>query len=159
MVRREEEKVYGGKCEMKAKLKVTFLLRKIKTKSLSSTELNSDNELRYVPKKKIRATKSTAITTQHLSRCHRYLGSLLCLFRLVHLGIFISWWSSVLLLFSHIHLCIVSLSLSLRSRGLKTLSSLLISIFSFIMISTTPAVKSKQIFRQVFCIILMFRSK
>ena len=157
MVRREEEKVYGGKCEMKAKLKVTFLLRKIKTKSLSSTELNSDNELRYVQKKKIRATKSTVITTQHLSRCHRYLGSLLCLFRLVHLGIFISWWSSVLLLFSHIHLCIVSLSL--RSRGLKTLSSLLISIFSFIMISTTPAVKSKQIFRQVFCIILMFRSK
>ena len=37
---------------MKAKLKVTFLLRKIKTKSLSSTELNSDNELRYVQKKK-----------------------------------------------------------------------------------------------------------
>ena len=52
MVRREEEKVYGGKCEMKAKLKVTFLLRKIKTKSLSSPELNSDNELRYVQKKK-----------------------------------------------------------------------------------------------------------
>ena len=52
MVRREEEKVYGGKCEMKAKLKVTFLLRKIKTKSLSFTELNSDNELRYVQKKK-----------------------------------------------------------------------------------------------------------
>ena len=158
MVRRKEEKECGGKCEMKAKLKVTFLLRKIKTKSLSSAEINSDNELRYVQKKKIkiRATKSTAIMTQHLSRCHRYLGSLLCLFRLVHLGIFISWWSSVLLLFSHIHLCIVSLSL--RSRGLKTRSSLLISIVSFIMITTTPTIKSKQIFKQFFCIMLMFRS-
>ena len=135
---------------MKAKLKVTFLLRKIKTKSLSSTEMNSDNELRYVEKKR------AATMTQHLSRCHRYLGFLLCLFRLVHLGIFISWWSSILLLFSHIHLCIVSLSL--RSRGLKTRSSLLISIVSFIMISTTPAVKLKQIFKYVFCIILMFRS-
>ena len=37
---------------MKAELKVTFLLRKIKTKSLSSAEINSDNELRYVKKKK-----------------------------------------------------------------------------------------------------------
>ena len=51
MVRRKEEKECGGKCEMKAKLKVTFLLRKIKTKSLSSAEINSDNELRYVQKK------------------------------------------------------------------------------------------------------------
>ena len=142
MVRREQEKECSGKCEMKAKLKVTFLLQKIKTKSLSSTEINSDNELRYGQKKKKHATKSTATMTKHLSLCHRYLGSLLCLFRLVHLGIFISWWSSILLLFSHIHLCIVSLSL--RSQGLKTRSSLLISIVSFIMISTTPAIKSKQ---------------
>ena len=134
---------------MKAKLKVTFFLRKIKMKSLSSAEINSDNEVRYIK-------KSTATMTQHLSRCHRYLGSLLCLFRLVHLGIFISWWSSILLLFSHIHLCIISLSL--RSRGLKTLSSLLISIVSFIVISTTPTIKSKQILKQVFCIILMFCS-
>ena len=154
MVRKEQEKECGGKCEMKAKLKVTFLLRKIKTKSLSSAEINSDNE-NALRQKKISATKSTATMTQHLSRCHRYLGSLLCLFRLVYLGIFISWWPSVLLLFSHIHLCIVSLSL--RSRGLKTRSSLLISIVSFIMITTTPTIKSKQIFKHVFCIILMFR--
>ena len=149
MVRREQEKECGGKCEMKAKLKVTFFLRKIKMNSLSSAEINSDNEVRYIK-------KSTATMTPHLSRCHRYLGSLLCLFRLVHLGIFISWWTPILLLFSHIHLCIVSLSL--RSRRLKTLSSLLISIVSFIMITTTPAIKSKQIFRQVFGIILMFCS-
>ena len=156
MVQREKEKECGGKREMKAKLKVTLLLRKIKTKSLSSAEINSDNELRYVQKKKkIRATKSTEIMTQHLSRYHRYLGSLLCLFRLVHLGIFISWWSSILFLFSHIHLCIVSFSL--KSRGLKTRNSLLISIVSFIMISTTPAIKLKQIFKHIFCIIL-FRS-
>ena len=129
---------------MKAKLKVTFFLRKIKMKSLSSAEINSDNKVRYIK-------KSTATMTQHLSRCHCYLGSLLCLFRLVHLGIFISWWSSILLLFSHIHLCIISLSL--RSRGLKTLSSLLISIVSFIVINTTPTIKSKQILKQVFCII------
>ena len=51
MVRREQEKECGGKREMKAKLKVTLLLRKIKTKSLSSAEINSDNELRYVQKK------------------------------------------------------------------------------------------------------------
>ena len=149
MVRREPEEECGWKCEMKATLKVTFFLRKIKMKSFSSAEINSDNEVRYIK-------KSTATMKKHLSRCHRYLGSLLCLFRLVHLGIFISWWSSVLLLFSHIHLCIVSLSL--RSRGLKTLSSLLISIVSFIVISTTPAIKSKRILKQVFCIILMFCS-
>ena len=52
MVQREKEKECGGKCEMKAKLKVTFLLRKIKTKSLASTKINSENELRYVKKKK-----------------------------------------------------------------------------------------------------------
>ena len=144
MVRREPEEECGGKCEMKATLKVTFFLRKIKMKSFSSAEINSDNEVRYI-------TKSTATMTQHFSRCHRYLGSLLCLFRLVHLGIFIRWWSSILLLFSHIHLCIISLSL--RSRGLKTLSSLLISIVSFIVISTTSTIKSKQILKQVFCII------
>ena len=54
MVQREKEKECGGKCEMKAKLKVTFLLRKIKTKSLASTKINSENELRYVKKKKIK---------------------------------------------------------------------------------------------------------
>ena len=52
MVQREQEKECGGKCEMKAKRKVTSLLRKIKTKSLSSTEINSDNELRFVKKNK-----------------------------------------------------------------------------------------------------------
>ena len=46
VVRKEQEKECGGKGEMKAKLKVTFFLRKIKTKSLSSAEINSDNELR-----------------------------------------------------------------------------------------------------------------
>ena len=46
MVRKEQEKECGGKGEMKAKLKVTFFLKKIKTKSLSSAEINSDNELR-----------------------------------------------------------------------------------------------------------------
>ena len=58
MVQREKEKECGGKREMKAKLKVTLLLRKIKTKSLSSAEINSDNELRYVQKKKKKKKKT-----------------------------------------------------------------------------------------------------
>ena len=60
MVRREPEEECGGKCEMKATLKVTFFLRKIKMKSFSSAEINSDNEVRYIK-------KSTATTLFSMS--------------------------------------------------------------------------------------------